>query len=84
MQSLTDMYNCTHGPKKDCHACLIPELVEALEQAARGRHYLEEHQIGFGDCYWVPCSEARAILDKATVLYVGPAEAALDQGHPHE
>lgn len=33
MQSVTSMFDCTHGPKKDCHACIVGELVAALEGA---------------------------------------------------
>ena len=36
MQSVTSMFDCTHGPKKDCHACIVGELVEALEALASG------------------------------------------------
>lgn len=30
LPSLTDMRDCTHGPKANCHKCLIPELVRVL------------------------------------------------------
>ena len=30
--SVTNMNLCTHGPKKDCHACLVGELVAILER----------------------------------------------------
>ena len=33
MQSLTNMHECRHGPKANCHKCLVPELVEALRKA---------------------------------------------------
>ena len=86
--SVTDMYNCTHGPKKDCHACLIPEMAAALDRLITAA--VEGHDVMRGleryDTKDIAnaLTEARAVLEKAKVLYVGPAEAALDHGHPHE
>ncbi len=72
-QSATDMYNCTHGPKKDCAQCLVPELVKALE----GFHADYGHFINCEGLYRLvhfndhnePCSfnctQARAVLEKA-------------------
>ena len=79
--SVTDMFNCTHGPKKDCHACLVANLAEVLKSALFVERAHDAH-INPDDPCW--CQDARAVLEMAKSLYVGPAEAALDHGHPHE
>ncbi len=74
--SATDMYDCTHGPRKDCHACLVKELVEALEwaSAASGKAVQDAQPAGDG-WFKVPPGTlarlggmealARAVLEKA-------------------
>ena len=72
--SATDMYNCTHGPKKDCHACIVRELVEALKAAIEWRDKLAanpmsqeawEGLVGEDGCL---DNEARAVLEKAKLI----------------
>ena len=80
MKSTTDMYECTHGPKKDCHACLVREMAAVLEQATQNFTPAD-----WG--WWLP--RARAVLEKAKLIddcvpAEEAAEAALDHGHPHE
>lgn len=65
--SVTDMYDCTHGPKKDCHACLVGELVEALES----RHYhaptscwARRYQLPAG----TTCDHCEPALEKAQLI----------------
>ncbi len=44
LPSVTNMNLCTHGPKKDCHACLVGELVDVMGQllgASEDLFYLE-------------------------------------------
>ena len=66
--STTSMYDCTHGPKKDCHACLVGELVTVLTEMI----------YWFGSDGFVPSAKswdegkpqackvkARAVLEKA-------------------
>ena len=102
MQSSTDMYNCAHGPKKDCHACLVPELVAALANIVKAsvETYPWVENFNRTDCrmcnrVWgnttpehhkehCPIPTIRALIEKAKLLYVGPAEVPLDHGHPHE
>ena len=66
-QSLTAMYDCTHGPKKDCAQCLNRELVEALEGLLKDHCDL----VNSGDSgFWEVEEEeeviaARAVLEKA-------------------
>ena len=93
--SVTSMYDCTHGPKKDCAQCLIPEMAAALEMAVEWRDKLAaspasqeawEALVEEDGCL---DNEARAVLEKAKLLddcipAEEAAEAALDHGHPHE
>lgn len=85
MQSATDMYDCTHGPKKDCHACLVRELVAALERAKiliwdYAHVFSPEERFGIMDGHSQVCTALR----NAKALYVGPAEVPPDHGHPHD
>ncbi len=58
------MYGCTHGPKKDCHACLIPELVDALERMMMGFSHVGQQTM----CQCPACKQARALIAKAKQL----------------
>ena len=62
-ESLTSMYNCTHGPKKDCHACLVPELVNALETAMARREPNKSYTLPVG---WF--RDTRALIEKARLI----------------
>ena len=59
--SVTSMYDCTHGPKKDCHACLIPEMAAVIEGALKLRI---ESPVAMRQ--WI--SKARAVLEKANLI----------------
>ncbi len=59
MQSVTSMFDCTHGPKKDCHACLVGEMARALEEAV-GLNTIRSWR------EWLP--NARAVLEKANLI----------------
>ena len=79
--SVTDMYNCTHGPKRDCHACLIPEMAAVLEQAV-GYFAGGDHVTFWRD--WL--LKARALIEKAKLIddcipSEEAYEAAMDHGH---
>ena len=82
--SVTDMYECTHGPKKDCHACLVRELVKALENLMYtrpdGTSHISLCEEWNSSCRY-SCIQVRAVLEKANALYAGPAEVPLDHGH---
>ena len=87
--SATDMYDCTHGPKSDCHACLVGELVEVLE------HFLVDYNISYAALQrddWCEYEKreiviaARAVLEKAKLIEdcipaEQAAEVAMDHGH---
>ena len=82
-ESLTSMYDCTHGPKRDCHACLIPEMAKALDELLAS---LKPNPAPFtrSDFRGI-VRDARAVLEKAKLIEdCIPAEAALDHGHRHE
>jgi hypothetical protein len=77
-QSLTDMHNCTHGPKANCHKCLIPELVKALKgfQEDGSDHFFgcimnrlsgeDIADLGVTCDLW--CAKARALINKAKLI----------------
>jgi hypothetical protein len=57
------MYDCTHGPVKDCTKCLVPQLVKALETAMARREP--------GKSYTLPVNwfrDTRALINKAKVV----------------
>ncbi len=73
MQSTTSMYDCTHGPKKDCHACLVREFVEAMGEIAHKLGVLRRVAEASGVRYDARnLSEleklARSILEKAKLI----------------
>ncbi len=67
-QSLTDMRECRHGPKANCHKCLIPELVGVLEDCATALHADRMHDGRFWDCDRWGCGAARALIEKAKLV----------------
>ena len=89
--SVTNMNLCTHGPKKDCHACLVGEFVEAMGEIAHKLGVLRRVAEASGVRYDARnLSEleklARAILEKAKLIedcvpWDDAAEIAANQGH---
>jgi len=79
--SVTNRYECRHGPKSDCHACLIPEMAKALERIIEARDAYHGGDLARA------VDSARAVLDKANALDPDcipaeqAAEVALDHGH---
>ena len=70
MQSTTSMYDCTHGPKRDCHACLVREFVEAMGEIAHKLGVLRQVAEASGVRYDARNLReleelARAVLEKA-------------------
>ncbi len=71
--SVTEMYDCTHGPKKDCHACLVGEFVEAMGEIAHKLGVLRQVAEASGVRYDARILReleelARAVLEKAKLL----------------
>lgn len=75
MESVTDMHNCIHGPKRDCHACLVGELVEALKPLAVLNVWVPNNKRIWNDDSLLECKikmvharNAAAVLEKAKLV----------------
>ena len=86
MPSVTSMYDCTHGPKANCHACLIREFVKRLERASVllwdcAEMFPRNQRHDILDAHF----EIRAVLEKAKLIedcvpIDEASEAAASQG----
>ncbi len=74
MQSLTDMRDCAHGPKANCHKCMFRELVGVLEGI------LDCHTRSITDEAW---ENAHTALEKAKLIDPAciPREEAAEERH---